>query len=162
MYLFRLIYYSKNAIIDSDHPNQRAELKQIMAKAQQHNPALGVTGALLFNQIYFAQVLEGDRKAVTDVFCKIAKDPRHTDLVILEARPISKRRFADWSMRFVGQPAAEEVHRRYCTSNELLPMKMSADSLLGFMGELIEMPPPAARADGPRKSNGKTVPQATV
>lgn len=162
MYLFRLIYYSKNAITASGDPNQRAELKNILASAQKRNVASGITGALLFNQTYFAQVLEGDRKAVTETFCRIAQDPRHSDHVILEARPISSRRFADWSMCFVGQPVAEEVHRRYCISNQFLPMKMSADSLLGFMGELIEKAPQAIHTNQPRKNNGKAAPQAAV
>lgn len=149
MYLFRLIYYSKMAAVDTDDPHRRADLKGILEAAKRNNMANGVTGALLFNQIYFAQVLEGDRKAVTETFCRIAKDPRHTDHVILEARAISKRRFADWSMCFVGQPVSEEVHRRYCISNEFLPMKMTADSLLGFMVELIESTPAAVRTNRP-------------
>lgn len=150
MYLFRLIYYSKNAIIGSDDPNFRADLKDILEKAKKNNVPVGVTGALLFNQTYFAQVLEGDRKAVTETFCRIAKDPRHSDMVILEARPIQRRRFADWSMCFVGQPIAEDVYRRYCISNEFLPMKMSADSLLGFMEELIDSAPQAVRTIKPK------------
>jgi len=149
MYLFRLIYYSRMAAVDTDDPHRRADLKSILEAAKRNNMANGVTGALLFNQIYFAQVLEGDRKAVTETFCRIAKDPRHTDHVILEARAISQRRFADWSMCFVGQPVSEEVHRRYCISNEFLPMKMTADSLLGFMVELIDNTPAAVRTNRP-------------
>ncbi|MFQ5625435.1 MAG: BLUF domain-containing protein [Methyloligellaceae bacterium] len=149
MYLFRLIYYSKNATLDPDDPHVRAELKAILNAAKRNNMANGITGALLFNQNYFAQVLEGDRKAVTQTFCRIAKDPRHSDHVILDARAIKRRRFADWSMCFVGQPMEQEVHRRYCCSNEFKPMKMTADSLLGFMAELIEAVPGAVHTNKP-------------
>lgn len=149
MYLFRLIYYSRNTTANPEDPNVRAELKDILETAKQHNMVNGVTGALLFNQIYFAQVLEGDRKAVTETFCRIVKDPRHTDHIIMDARAISQRRFADWSMCFVGQPVSEELHRRYCISNEFLPMKMTADSLLGFMEELIDTAPGAVRTNRP-------------
>ncbi|MEC9369455.1 MAG: BLUF domain-containing protein [Pseudomonadota bacterium] len=150
MYLFRLIYYSRNTLAEVEQPRQRAELKAILASAQKNNPPLGVTGALLYNQSYFAQVLEGDRKAVTEVFCRIARDERHSDLVILEGRPITKRRFADWSMCFAGQPVAEEVYRRYCVSNQFNPAKMGADSLLGFMEELVDLAPHAVHADRPQ------------
>lgn len=156
MYLFRLIYYSKNTASNSDDPKLRADLKDILDKAKQHNMANGVTGALLFNPHYFAQVLEGDRKAVTETFCRIIKDPRHTDHVILEARPIKRRRFADWSMCFVGQPVAEEVHRRYCSSDNFKPMKMTADSLLGFIAEIIEAVPGAVRTNRPDTDNVTT------
>lgn len=149
MYLFRLIYYSKMTPVDPDDPHLRADLRNILETAKRNNMANGVTGALLFNNVYFAQVLEGDRKVVTETFCRIANDPRHTDHVILEARAIAKRRFADWSMCFVGQPASEEVHRRYCITNEFLPSKMSAESLLGFMQELIAATPNAVHTNRP-------------
>ena len=149
MYLFRLIYYSKNATLDPDDPHVRAELKAILEAAKRNNMADGITGALLFNPKYFVQVLEGDRKAVTQTFCRIAKDPRHSDHVILEARAIDKRRFADWSMCFVGHPVVEAVHRRYCCSNEFDPMKMTSDSLLGFMAELVEAVPGAVHTNMP-------------
>jgi hypothetical protein len=154
MYLFRLIYYSKNATANPEDPNVLAELKEILEKAKRHNMSNGITGALLFNQVYFAQVLEGDRKAVTETFCRIVSDPRHSDHVILEARAIKRRRFADWSMCFVGQPVAEEVHRRYCCSNEFKPMKMTAGSLLGFMEELIDKNPGAVRTNRPGADTG--------
>ena len=158
MYLFRLIYYSKNAAVNPEDPDLRSELKRILSSAKKNNMENGVTGALLFNQSYFAQVLEGDRKAVTDTFCRIAKDPRHTDLVILDARAIPKRRFADWSMCFVGQPVSEEVHRRYCVSNDFLPAKMTADSLLGFVEEVIDATPNAVRTNRP-DANGDAAPK---
>ncbi len=154
MYLFRLIYYSKNVAAHSEDPKLRADLKNILESAKRNNMASGVTGALLFNQTYFAQVLEGDRKAVTETFCRIVKDPRHSDHVILDACAIEQRRFADWSMCFVGQPVSEEVQRRYCTSNEFLPMKMTADSLLGFVEELIDVTPAAVRTNRPGDDTG--------
>ncbi|MCG8563118.1 MAG: BLUF domain-containing protein [Hyphomicrobiales bacterium] len=161
MYLFRLIYYSRNAIPESEAP-QRAELKGIIEACRRNNPPLGVTGALLFNQTYFAQVLEGDRKAVTQTFCRIANDPRHTDLVILEARPIQRRRFANWSMGFVSASVAEEVHRRYCISSQFNPTKMTADSLLGFMEELSEEAPQTVRPIPPQTTMERAREQATA
>ncbi len=58
-------------------------------------------------------------------------------------------------MCFVGQPVAEDVQRRYCISNEFLPMKMTADSLLGFMKELIDIAPAAVRTNRP-STDGNT------
>lgn len=149
MYLFRLIYYSRNAIPETGKP-QRAELKSILDACKRNNPPLGVTGALMFNQTHFAQVLEGDRQAVTQTFCRIANDPRHADIVIHDARPIDARRFADWSMGFVGAPQGHELYRRYCTSSDFNPAKMTAKSLLGFMTELAESAPDIVRSDRPK------------
>lgn len=159
MYLFRLIYYSTMVAVDPDDPHLRADLKGILESAKRNNMANGVTGALLFNQKYFAQVLEGDRKSVTETFCRIAQDPRHTDPIILDGRAISERRFADWSMCFVGQPVSEEIYRRYCISDEFLPMKMCAESMLSFMEALIEVTPGVVRTNRPDDKPNKAVPK---
>lgn len=137
MYLFRLTYYSVNAV-QSQEGSLQQELKSILLSSQQNNPKYGVSGALVFNYNYFAQVLEGDRKAVTQTFCKISQDSRHSDIVILEAVPIAERLFETWNMAFVGSEAIEVHLRRYGTSAQFHPEKMSADSLLGFMGEVIQ------------------------
>ena len=136
MYLFRLTYYSLSTI-QAQEGSLQQELKTILLASQRNNPPLGVSGALTFNYDYFAQVLEGDRKAVTQTFCKIAKDPRHSDIVILEATPISERMFESWNMAFVGGSVSESQLRRYCTSSQFHPEKMTAPSLLSFMRDVI-------------------------
>ena len=99
---------------------------------------------------------------MTQTFCRIANDPRHTDLVILEARPIQRRRFANWSMGFVSASVAEEVHRRYCISSQFNPTKMTADSLLGFMEELSEEAPQTVRPIPPQTTMERAREQATA
>lgn len=138
MYLSRMIYYSKNAI----PPGQQTafkEIKQILKKSVDHNKATSVSGALLFNQLYFAQVLEGDRKAITETFCRISQDSRHSDIVLLEAKPVDERIFREWSMAFAGHSdVAEELYRRFSTGSNFEPSKMTADALLGFICELVK------------------------
>ena len=95
--LFRLAYYSTNLIKKSTSPRQ-SELRKIVASAGSNNRELGITGGLMFNRDYFGQVLEGDRASVSDLFCRIAKDPRHRSVVIVEASAIDKRRFDRWAM----------------------------------------------------------------
>ncbi len=137
MYLFRLIYYSVNAV-QAQEGSLQQELKSILLASQRNNPRLGVSGALVFNYSYFAQILEGDRKAVTQTFCKITKDPRHSDIVILEGLPIAERMFENWNMAFVGGVVSENHLRRYGTSAQFNPEKMAANSLIGFMREVID------------------------
>lgn len=137
MYLSRLIYYSVNAV-QAQEGSLQQELKSILIASQRNNPPLGVSGALIFNYSYFAQVLEGDRKAITETFCKVSKDSRHSDIVILEAKPISERMFGTWNMAFVGGAVAENELRRYGTSAQFHPEKMTSASLLGFVREVID------------------------
>ena len=141
MYLFRLVYYSRNAVKSLGRP-VLAEIKSILNNATRNNPSLGLTGALVFNDAYFAQVLEGDRKAVTSTFCKIAKDSRHSDLVIMKAEPIAQRAFLRWSMAFAGH--SEEIdplYVKYGIAIGFNPAKMTADNLLGFITEMVASHP---------------------
>ena len=137
MYLSRLIYYSVNAV-QAQEGSLQQELKSILLSSQRNNPPLGVSGALIFNYSYFAQVLEGDRKAITNIFCKVSKDSRHSDIVLLEVEPISERMFVSWNMSFVGGAVSENELRRYATSASFHPEKMTSDSLLSFVRAVID------------------------
>ena len=106
--LYRLAYYSKNAI---DRPGQELanEIRQILAAARRNNPPLGVTGALMFNRGCFAQVLEGPRENVAETFERIQRDPRHAEVMLIGFDPIETRGFADWSMAFVGASSTDHA-----------------------------------------------------
>lgn len=138
MYLHRMIYYSRNAIKELQKPI-KAEVRSILDQSARNNPPLGITGALLFNGTFFAQILEGDRKAVTETFCRISNDPRHTDIVIMEMRPIDRRRFSDWCLAFAGHSdEIDQLYVKYGLTVSFNPAKMTARSLLEFVDELFE------------------------
>ena len=58
--LYRLVYYSVNRVA-GETPVVSAEIGAILAKSQSNNAQAGITGALIFNNGIFAQVLEGAR-----------------------------------------------------------------------------------------------------
>lgn len=138
MYLFRLVYYSRNTVATTNKSAFK-EIKSILDAAARNNTRDGITGALLFNNIFFAQVLEGDRKAVTETFCRIAQDPRHSDMVIMSALPVNERMFDQWSMAFAGRSdTADRLYTRFGLSPEFNPAKMTSDSLVGFVQEMAK------------------------
>ena len=99
--LYRLVYYSRNAIT-GDAEALATAITAILAKSQVNNQRVGVTGALMFNAGCFAQVLEGSRSAVEDVFERIQQDNRHGEVSLLAFDPAPSRAFENWSMGFVG------------------------------------------------------------
>jgi hypothetical protein len=100
--LHRLVYLSHNEMLGT--PEEiAAEVQRILAVSRRRNFAAGITGALMFNAGCFAQVLEGRLAAVSETFERIQRDPRHSDVSVLEFEPISARSFPDWSMAYVGQ-----------------------------------------------------------
>ena len=103
--LFSLAYFSRN-LIEGAAQDIEAEIAGILDIAREKNRRAGITGALLFSGGCFAQVLEGPRAALEELFETIQCDPRHSEIVILHLHPIDARSFADWSMAYAGQSDA--------------------------------------------------------
>ena len=99
--LFSLAYFSRNAINGTAEDMQSA-ITAILASARRNNARHGVTGALLFSDGCFAQVLEGAREDVELVFETIQCDTRHSDVTIMHLHEVEERSFGEWSMAFGG------------------------------------------------------------
>ncbi|MCW6511313.1 BLUF domain-containing protein [Lichenifustis flavocetrariae] len=99
--LYRLVYTSRNLLTGTEHA-RAAAVAEILATSQANNARVGVSGALLFNGGSFAQVLEGPRPVVERTFERIQRDPRHSDVNVLQCEPVAERGFPNWSMAFVG------------------------------------------------------------
>jgi hypothetical protein len=99
--VYRLVYYSKNRI-NSAHQIE-GEIQSILSAARRNNSACGITGALIFNSGIFAQVLEGDLRAVEAIFERIQRDERHGEVQVLAFEKTPARTFPGWSMGYVGK-----------------------------------------------------------
>ncbi len=99
--LYNLAYISRNVIQGPPDVVKQA-IENILAVAQRNNPAVGVTGALLFSGGYFCQVIEGPQTALEDLFESIQLDRRHADVTVLHFKPIGRRGFSEWAMAFAG------------------------------------------------------------
>lgn len=99
--LYRLVYTSRNLLAGPEEAHAAA-VAEVLETSQRNNARVGVTGALLFNGGCFAQVLEGPRAAVEATFERIQRDPRHSDVSVLQCEPVAERGFPHWSMGFVG------------------------------------------------------------
>jgi hypothetical protein len=101
MQLCRVVYYSTYNISPGAN-DVAADLKQILASAIRSNSESGITGGLIFNRKFFAQVLEGDEAVVTQTYARIYKDRRHKDVVVAEKKQVGERLFGKWSMGYAG------------------------------------------------------------
>jgi len=91
--LLRLVYVSR-AISEMSLDR----IVSILAKSRNANRARGITGALLYHDRVFLQILEGPQPAVEALYEGIARDQRHTDCRILMQSVETRRLFPDWSM----------------------------------------------------------------
>ena len=144
MLLIRLAYISRPSPGVSF-----SDVEQIVETAQARNAELGITGVLAYRHDLFVQILEGDRRAVSDIYGLIAADKRHTDVVVLGAAPIERRLFTQWTMRYLSLADVNlaTIHR-YCGLPRFEPTMLSYDALVSVMTEISAAQPPVEPRSG--------------
>lgn len=75
-----------------------SELEEILEVSRRNNTRDGLTGALVYDDKTFLQWLEGGQAEIRDVFERISRDSRHTEIMLLTVRRLEDRWFPDWSM----------------------------------------------------------------
>ena len=96
-----------------------ADLNELLLGARNRNKTLGVSGMLVFHGGTFLQALEGEKRAVNEVFASILTDPRHRDIEVLHRGPgFDQRVFGDWSMGFADFTGAATMLKGFIRLNE--------------------------------------------
>lgn len=130
--LYRLIYFSRNAMT-GDTDKVRTEIDSILASARRNNAAAGLTGALMFNNSYFAQVLEGPHAAIQATFERIQCDGRHREVKVLAFYRCSERGFAHWSMAHVGDATGEDRFADIAAASAFDPAALRGDAIYDIL-----------------------------
>ena len=86
------------------------DLEEILEQARSKNAKRGITGALVYVDGVFLQILEGDAGVVLGLMAKITRDVRHETVTVLKQGEIPAAIFNDWNMAYVGA-TAEQVAR---------------------------------------------------
>jgi hypothetical protein len=134
----RVIYYSRNRLAGS--PTEMADaIDKLLDVCRRENSKCGLTGALMFNQSCFAQVLEGPADAVEATYRRIARDPRHSDIELLADGQVPQRSFPTWSMAYVGcSDAKTALYREIAERTGFNPVGMNGDALLQALRTFVE------------------------
>jgi hypothetical protein len=134
-----LIYVSHSKT-DAREETAVDTIRDILTTSRLKNARLGVTGALLFSESCFIQVLEGQKNAVESVFEAIECDVRHRDVTLLSFREMPHRRFSKWSMAYSGAsigPAWLTEIEEHLAKPSAIEGDRLGQQLLGFMIECI-------------------------
>lgn len=130
--ILRLTYVSR---YNTDNAN--IEVARILEQAQRNNERNGITGALVINDNYFLQVIEGARPVINNLLKKLIEDKRHYSLQIIECCEIEERRWNKWSMKYLtANDQNKEYVLKYSASNEFNPYLMSTSQITMFIDEL--------------------------
>ena len=98
------IMYSSQAT----KPMKVTDLEKILADARAGNQARNVTGALVYVDGVFFQILEGDQAVIRNLMANIASDTRHHSVKVFYEAQVDVRAFESWSMAYLG-PTAQEM-----------------------------------------------------
>jgi hypothetical protein len=134
-----LLYVSKSLVPVAA---QAGELGHIVEVARARNELLSVTGALLYTEEHFAQLLEGPAAAVAELMAQIAADPRHTNLKVIWTEEPAGRSFADWSLAYSGPSRYVDRYIRPFYDCGDRPDAQAIRSLRNLLRELARPQPP--------------------
>lgn len=128
-------------------PLNDAELAALLEHARLHNELDHITGALVYGDGRFMQIIEGEKTALDALYKRLLQDERHIGLVKLADKEIAARSFAEWSMAF--RPISHEAFLTmtgYLSPDQLdlQPDNLSAADalLLQMMRSFIMQPNP--------------------
>ena len=79
---------------------KQSDVEKMLSKARMANNKLGITGCLLYYSGEFIQYLEGNQIKVLELFDRIKKDKRHTDVELISYGERDEREFEQWEMAY--------------------------------------------------------------
>ncbi|PPD16773.1 MAG: hypothetical protein CTY25_00170 [Methylobacterium sp.] len=98
------LVYTSSATFDPASDAGSRHIGAILETARRFNSQAGINGFLLIGADWFAQVLEGEAAVITSLFRRILFDHRHSDVRLIETRPVREPMFADWAMGCTMEP----------------------------------------------------------
>ena len=136
--LIRLLYASR-----ASSGTSYGALLGIMDHARDKNSMSNITGMLCYGSGQFLQALEGERQAVSNLYHRIAPDPRHTECQLIAVVEIGQRAFAEWSMKVVNWDDGASARRQTLLqadtgSSEFNPSGMTATQADTFLLHLAQ------------------------
>jgi hypothetical protein len=93
------LYVSRSTLPEAEIDQS---IEDIVRVAQERNAALGITGALVYSDLHFGQIVEGPPESIMTLRSSILVDPRHTDIRTISDGRTGHRRFGQWALGYSG------------------------------------------------------------
>jgi hypothetical protein len=100
---YRIMFSSQ-----ATQPMTATGLEEILTDARTGNQARNVTGALVYVDGVFFQIIEGDKDVVYELMTSISSDSRHHSVKVFYEAEADVRAFESWSMAYL-TPTAEQM-----------------------------------------------------
>lgn len=130
------IVYMSRAV----RPLSDQDLQQLLDQCRRDNAARNVTGVLFYSHGNIAQLIEGDKEVLENLFEVISRDGRHSNVVKLVDKPIGARSFEDWSMAFHPiEPSGFEALQGFLLPQHLPPPPSTLTIADGMLVDLVKL-----------------------
>lgn len=114
------------------------DLGPILRASARNNVRLDITGVMALSRTHFIQILEGGREAVSHLYSRISRDPRHRDIVLYGVEEIPERAYSRWRMGFVGVEAfSAERCLRLVNAPKINPQLLDSRSLTLLIDDIL-------------------------
>ena len=118
-HIFELSYYSE-AIPEI----KENDLKDILDSSLKNNERNKITGALVYHENRFFQIIEGPKSKVLDLYNILLKDERHKHIKLIWKGVRMRRTFKDWAMAFIADDRITGIKK------DGVPSYMNIENLL--------------------------------
>ncbi|HTT13913.1 MAG TPA: BLUF domain-containing protein [Burkholderiaceae bacterium] len=95
--VYQMIYSSQ-----ANTPMSIVDLEEILVDARTGNEKRNVTGALVYIEGVFLQILEGEKETLQRLMKSIAADTRHSRVTVFHEGDADGPLFSNWRMAYVG------------------------------------------------------------
>lgn len=113
----------------------KSQLLLLLQQARVFNAEKNITGVLLYKDLSFFQVIEGDDTTILNLMRSISNDKRHFNITTLYTRPIESRNFNLWSMGYINLENSEaDLH-----GFEVPEFEFPLQNLNGNLRELVNI-----------------------
>ncbi|CAM4264377.1 BLUF domain-containing protein [Gillisia hiemivivida] len=101
---------------------EKKEIERILNSSKTWNNENDVTGLLLFSEGNFFQIIEGEKKKISELFEDIKKDKRHHDIIQIFGKDIHKEAYDGYASDFVLDSADydQEKFQHYLNQTKVL------------------------------------------
>jgi hypothetical protein len=118
----------------------RDMVRDILAACNRYDRGSGLTGALVFNEHFFLQAMEGEASRISEQLWKLAADNRHNSMILLSARPVHERDFRGWMVGYAGHSEAlDALYLRYGPTAKLDPSEMQIPGIVGLLRAFADL-----------------------
>lgn len=120
--------------------NNGIELARILEQWRRNNEKSDVTSALVINDNYLIQNIEGSRPVINEVLVKLISEYPHLLPHVIDVEEIEERRWSGFLIKYLTTSAQDEEHtlKSLSAGADFNPYLMKNDQITSFVQAIFE------------------------